>query len=75
MNEVISRMVHEARIMAMTYVWGWQDALGGEKSTIESEAFADAYAQHELEFRTGQRYCVTNIPHAWQLWLAGKPIE
>lgn len=32
-------MVKENNRMAMTYVWGWQDARGEERDTLESQVF------------------------------------
>lgn len=50
---------------AMTYVWGWQDAMG-ERDTSVSLMFADAYATVVALYVAEKIGSHTNIGEAWK---------
>lgn len=62
---------------AIGYVWGRQDA-GDQRSVIEADgslAFGHVYAHHAIDFETHAIFMRRSIPHGYELWLSGVPLD
>lgn len=66
--------VRLCRAQATAYVWGYQDATGGDKDTSESWDFAVAYAWHAYDYATAARFNRLPIQAAYQEWTRTKKI-
>ncbi|GAA2522703.1 hypothetical protein [Pilimelia columellifera] len=60
---------------AATYVWGRQDAGEGERDTMRTFAFAEAYRAHAQRFQTRAICGRSPLQTAWERWVCHGDIE
>jgi hypothetical protein len=75
MSDIQRVDVETHRMMALSYVWGWQDAGGATKDSLQAGDFADAYGLHAARYAADKIGYRTNIPRAWRRWSSGQHIE
>lgn len=60
--------VENLHAKAMGYVWGWQDAGGADRDSIDASDFAYVYGIHVAEFESDKTHSMMPIQDAFSSW-------
>lgn len=60
--------VEQLTAKAMGYVWGWQDAGGADRNSVDAMDFAYAFGIHAARFESAKAFTMMPIQDAFSSW-------